>query len=86
MSAIESEEGAPSSIDIEIIGQLKDKFKTSTKRSEQVYILTILPHSWSVRKIEKQFGASNCMVRKAKELVKAKGILPTPNLKPSKIL
>jgi hypothetical protein len=31
--------------------------------------MTILPHSWSVRKIEKEFGASDGMVRKAKELV-----------------
>jgi hypothetical protein len=48
MSASESE-GAPSSADSEIIAQLKDKFKTSTNRSEQVQILSILPHSWSVR-------------------------------------
>jgi hypothetical protein len=33
MSASESEEGAPSSTDAEIIGQLKDKFKISVRVS-----------------------------------------------------
>ena len=39
-------------------------------RSEKVQILTVLP---------RRFGASNYMVCKAKELVKLKGILSTPN-------
>jgi hypothetical protein len=37
--------------DSEIIAQLNGKFKTSTKESEQVQILMILPHSCTVRKI-----------------------------------
>jgi hypothetical protein len=50
MSVSKSEEDAPSITDSKIIVQLKDKFKTNTKISEQVQILTILPHSWSVKK------------------------------------
>lgn len=65
----------------EIIKPLKDKFQSTTERSEKVQILTILPKSWSVRKIQSEFGASNYMARKAKELVKEKGILATPNPK-----
>jgi hypothetical protein len=57
--ASESEEDAHSSVDSDFIAQLKDKFKTSTKRSEQMQMLTILPRSWRVRKTEKEFGASN---------------------------
>ena len=65
----------------EIITQLKDKFQATTKRSEKVQILTVLPKSWTIRKVQDEFGASNYMVRKAKELVKQKGVLSTPNPK-----
>ena len=66
----------------EVIGQLKEKFNSTVKRSEKVRILTILPKSWSVRKIMKEFGASNYMARQAKKLVQEKGILSSPNPKP----
>jgi hypothetical protein len=53
--------------------QLEDKFKTSTKSSEQLQILTILHQSWSggeespniMKQYKKQFGASNYRVRNA---------------------
>ena len=32
----------------EIIKQLKEKFKITTQRSEQIQILTVLPQSWSI--------------------------------------
>ncbi|KAL5500029.1 hypothetical protein EMCRGX_G006272 [Ephydatia muelleri] len=70
----------------EVIGQLKEKFNSTVKRSEKVRILTILPKSWSVRKIMKEFGASNYMARQAKQLVQEKGILSSPNPKPGKTL
>ena len=66
----------------EMIKQLKEKFQKSTKRSEEVQVLTVLPKSWPIRKIQSQFGASNYMARKAKHLVREKGILATPNPKP----
>lgn len=72
-------------VDYEIIAQLKEKYATA-QRSEKVQILTILPKSWSIRKIEAEFGASNFMVRKAKELVREKGIMCTPNPKPGRSL
>ena len=49
-------------------------------------MLTIVPKSWSLRKIESEFGASNFMPRKAKQLVREKGILSTPNPKPGRSL
>lgn len=70
----------------EIISQLKNKFKNTTKKSEKIQILTILPESWSTRKVQEEFGATNFMVRKAKKLVKEKGILSTPNLRPGKTI
>ena len=40
----------------EIILQLKEKFQTTTKRSEQLQILTILPRSWTRKQIQSEFG------------------------------
>ena len=70
----------------EMIAQLKDKFESVTKRSEKVLVLTVLPKSWTIRKVQEEFGASNYMVRKAKELMKEKGVLSTPNPKPGHTL
>ena len=68
--------------DSEIIEQLKEKFHSSTDRSQKVQILTVLPKSWSIRKVEEEFGVSNYMARKAKDLVKDQGrILSSPNPK-----
>ena len=70
----------------EIISQLKEKFQSTTKRSELVHILTVLPKSWSVQRIMKEFGTSKRMARRAKDLVHEKGILSTPNTKIGKCL
>ena len=67
--------------DSEIIEQLKEKFHSSTDRSQKVQILTVLPKSWSIRKAEEEFAASNYMARKAKDLVKDQEILSPPNPK-----
>lgn len=67
-----------------MIQQIKEKFKYTTKNSEKIQLLTILPKSWTVRKMEKEFNVSNFMARKAKKLVEEHGILSTPNIKPRK--
>jgi len=72
--------------DTEMIYQLKEKFRSCTSRSEKVQVLTVLPKSWSIRKIEKEFSATNYMVRNAKQLVEEKGILSTPNQKAGRTL
>ena len=61
--------------------QLKEKFESTFKRSEKVLLLTVFPKSWTIRKVQEEFGTSNYMVRIAKELVKQKGVLSTPNPK-----
>ena len=63
----------------EMIKQLKEKFHETEEKSVKVQILTLLPMSWSIKKIENKFKASNYMVHKAKSLVISKGILSTPN-------
>lgn len=70
----------------EIINQLKEKFKLTTKDSDKIQILTVLPKSWPLRKIEEEFGVTNYMARKAKKLVEEKGVLSTPNPKQGKPL
>ena len=66
----------------EIILQLKEKFQTTTKRSEQLQILTVLPRSWTRKQIQSEFGVSDYMARKCKQLVLEKGILSSPDPKP----
>ena len=45
-------------------------------------ILTVFPKSWSLKKIPQEFGVSNYMARKSKELVEEKGVLSLPGPKP----
>ena len=45
----------------EMITQLKDKFETATKRSDKVLVLTVLPKSRAIRKVQEEFGVSNYM-------------------------
>ena len=42
----------------EMIQQLKEKFQSTPQRSEQLQILTVLPKSWSLKKIQQEFGVS----------------------------
>ncbi|CAF2079971.1 unnamed protein product [Rotaria magnacalcarata] len=67
-----------------IISQLKDKFHISTKVSEKIQILTVLPIDWPIRKVQNEFGTSFNMARVAKNLQKEKGILSCPNAKVGK--
>ena len=36
--------------------QLKDKFQATTKRSQQLQVLTVLPQSWTRKQIQSEFG------------------------------
>ena len=69
----------------EMVKRLKEKFFTAD-RSEKIQILTVLQKSWSIWKPQKEFGSSNFMAWKAKQLVEEKGILSTPDPKPGRIL
>jgi hypothetical protein len=81
-----SDETSVQSPDMEVIDQLKEKFKSCTKKSDKVLVLTVLPKSWTHKKVAEEFHATDYMVRKAKKLVKEKGILATPNPKAGKTL
>lgn len=70
----------------EILQQLKEKFNETTSRSEKLTILTILPKSWTKKKIIDEFKCSDYMSRQVKNLVKEKGVLSTPNIRIGKRL
>jgi len=67
-----------------MINQLKGKFNTSIKYSEKFSVLSVLPISWSIRKVEKLFGASQYMIREVKKKVDMEGILCTPAPRPGR--
>eukprot|EP00731_Ephydatia_muelleri_P005409 Em0002g1585a len=70
----------------EVLEQLKRKFNGCAKKSEKLQVLTILPQSWSIKRIEMEFGTTNHMARLAKALVASKGILAAPNPRSGKTL
>ena len=70
--------GAPIDDGTEMIQQLKEKFREAKRRSEQVQVLTILPKSWSVKKVQQEFGVSEYLARQSKKLVEERGILSLP--------
>jgi len=65
---------------------LKKKFNQEENRSNKVQILTVLPSSWSRRKIAEEFNTTQYMASVSKSLVKENGILSHPNPKPGKTL
>jgi len=71
---------------IDLLEELKEKFKTCTTKTRQLQFLTILPNSWSLSKIETEFGVTRHMARKAKELVREYGVLSSPNPKPRRTI
>ena len=66
----------------EMLEQLKEKFHATKESSVKIQILTVLPKSWSTRRIEREFSVSHHISRKVKSLVKEKGILSLPDPKP----
>ena len=70
----------------EMIQKLIQKFLTTNSRSEKLQILTVLPKSWPLAKVEREFGVSKYTAMKAKDLVREKGILATPDSKPGHTL
>ncbi|GBL97431.1 hypothetical protein AVEN_170533-1 [Araneus ventricosus] len=65
----------------EIINQLKEKFNDTIDKSVRMQILTMLPKSWTLKKIE--FRVSNFTARKAKKKKKLNenGVMSCPNPK-----
>ncbi|KAL5509316.1 hypothetical protein EMCRGX_G004658 [Ephydatia muelleri] len=70
----------------ELLEQLKKKFHECSNKPEKLQVLTVLPQSWTLQRIEEEFGTTYHMARLSKQLVSSKGILTTPNPRPGKTL
>lgn len=63
------------------IALLKSKFETDLTRREKVQLLTLIPSSWSRKKIQEEFQVTEPMVRESRTLLKEGGILASPGPK-----
>lgn len=59
----------------ELIGKLKQKWDVALKE-DKVKILSLLPSSWSRKKITSEFNVSDRLIKITRQLVKEQGILP----------
>ncbi|XP_054711072.1 uncharacterized protein LOC129220668 [Uloborus diversus] len=76
----------PMSPDREIINQLKEKYKSTDDKSIRMQILTTMPKSWTLKDYQDEFDVTDYTARKAKNLVKEKGVMSCPDPKPGKTL
>lgn len=70
----------------EMIQQLQEKFKITSKHNERLQILTVLPKSWTLKKIQEEFEVSKYVAQKSKKLVEEKGVLSLPGPKVGPLL
>lgn len=64
---------------------IKKKYEVSSKQ-KKLQLLTLAPESWTIKKTSEEFGATEYLVRKARELRNIHGILPEPQVKAGKPL
>lgn len=69
-----------------LIELMKIKLNVTNKKREQIQILTLVPASWSRKKICQVFNVSEYTARKATELVRDKGLLAQPEPRKGKSL
>lgn len=81
-----SPEHEEDSEDDEIVNHLINAYQNCKSRTKKIMLLTLLPDNWSIRKTVDKFRAPNYQVRQAKNLLKHKGILSTPEQRPGKNL
>ena len=69
-----------------LVGQLKEKCSMTKSKREQVQLLTIVPASWTIEQVSKEFNVSKYLVKKSRELKKSKGVLFMTETKKGKTL
>lgn len=62
----------------EMLQQFKAKLEQATTSDDKYLVLTALPNSWSIRKIQYEMNVPFNIARRSKELVRTQGILSTP--------
>ena len=68
-----------------LMDMVREKVKFS-KRKDQLKYLTLVPDSWTIKKIEDFLVVGNSTARKSKELKKGKGLVPEIAKKKVKVL
>lgn len=65
-----------------VITQLKERLVTCESYREKLFVLSVLPKTWTARKIASEMDVTRYLAQKTKEWVSKKGILcmPTPNI------
>lgn len=58
---------------------IKEKLNVTTSQREKIQLLTLVPSSWSRKKISEEFNVTEYTARKAKELLAEKGIIGMPD-------
>lgn len=74
ISPLTDEDTAEKNAGQEMLQQLKDEFAKTTEREAQIKILSVLPRSWSARRISNEFKISVHLVLHTKQLVDEHGI------------
>ena len=64
----------------DLVGCIKCKMSHST-RNEKLRLLTLAPQSWSIDTVVQEFGVTDYLAKKARNLKKTKGIRPNPERK-----
>ncbi|CAH0560572.1 unnamed protein product [Brassicogethes aeneus] len=71
---------------VQVLEQIKEKYKKTTSASEKIILLTLAPKTWGRKKLACEFNASERQAKKAIQLVKENGILTSPLPKKGRIL
>lgn len=71
---------------VEVLNQIKEKFKSSKNKFEKFQLLTLTPQSWTRKELTVQFKISDRQARNVKNVVKEHGILSLPNAKAGRSL
>ena len=83
---VPKKDGDNSSYFKEMVDKLRDFVKNNKESSKKILALSVLPQSWSYKKIEETMAVSNRLARKSRALVKEHGILSAPQPKKSSTL
>ncbi|KAK3928964.1 Protein translocase subunit, partial [Frankliniella fusca] len=66
----------------EIMKKIREAMNNkSLSRAKKMQIISLLPDSWGVKRIQKEFNVSKALIRKAKKLTTEQGLMPDPPLR-----
>lgn len=60
----------------QVLEQLQKKFESTKDKTQLIQLLSVLPESWSVKKILSHFDTTEYIVKKMKACVQSQGVIP----------